>query len=170
MFYILKPVRLLLKSIITESSPRQMAFGLAMGILIGLVPKGNLLAVGLGIVLAATTANLAIAAATAVFVTLLSQWIDPVSDVIGVWVLSQPTLQSLWTDLYNMPLMPWTDFNNSIVMGGFLLGLVLLVPVYRGSQPLFRRITPVIALYARRFWILRVMFGAEWADRIATIE
>jgi uncharacterized protein (TIGR03546 family) len=170
MFVILKPLRLLLKSLVTESTPRQMALGLAMGLLIGLVPKGNLLAIGLGIILAATRANLAIAAAAAVACMLASAWVDPVSDRIGAWVLSQPALQSFWTQLYNAPLLPWTDFNNSIVMGGFLLGLVLLWPVYRGAQPMFTKITPVVGAYARRFWLLRVLLGAEWADRFATVE
>jgi uncharacterized protein (TIGR03546 family) len=170
MFMILKPFRLLLKSFVTESTPGQMAFGLAMGVLIGLVPKGNLLAISLGVFLAATRANMAVAAAAAVVVMFASRWLDPLSDAVGVWVLSQPSLQQLWITLYNTPLVPWTDFNNSVVMGGFVLGLLLLFPLYRGSQPVFRRVLPVASVYARRFWIIRVLLGAEWADRVAAVD
>jgi len=170
MFFILRPMRLLLKALIAESTPGQMAFGLAMGILIGLVPKGNLLAISLGVLLATTRANLAVAGAAAVCVMFASPLVDPLSDGIGYWILSQPSLQDFWTQLYNTPFMPWTDFNNTIVMGGFVLGLVLLIPVSRTSEPLFRRLTPAIAMYARRFWLLRVLLGAEWADRFAAVE
>jgi uncharacterized protein (TIGR03546 family) len=43
--------------------------------------------------------------------------IDPVIDMIGQKILSENSLLSLWTQLYNAPLLPWTQFSNSMVMG-----------------------------------------------------
>lgn len=170
MFVIFRPLRLLLRALLAESTPRQMALGLALGILIGLVPKGNLLAIALGVMLAASTANLPIAAAAAVVCMFISRWIDPLSDGIGVWLLEQPALHGVWTQLYNLPLVPWTRFNNSVVLGGFVLGLGLLWPVYHGTQPLFAKYGPLIAAWARRRWLARVLLGAEWADRVAAVK
>ena len=170
MFFILKPVRLLLKAFVTESTPQQMSFGLALGVLVGLVPKGNLLAIALGIMLAATRVNLAIAACAVVICTLASGSLDSVFDQIGGYVLSQPALQNLWTAIYNTPFMLWTDFNNSIVMGSFLTGLVMIWPVHRLSRPVFEKYSSQLALHARRWWIARVLLGAEWANRVSTLE
>ena len=181
MFFILKPVRLLLKAFVTESTPRQMSLGLALGVFVGLVPKGNLLAIALGILLAATRVNLAIAACAVAICTFASGGLDSVFDQIGGYVLSQPSLQNLWTTIYNTPFMPWTDFNNSIVMGSFLTnnsivmgsfltGLVLIWPVHRISRPVFEKYSEHLSRHARRWWVARVLLGAEWANRISTVE
>ena len=47
MFLILRPLRLLFKALVTESTPTRMSWGLALGVLMGVVPKGNLLAMEL---------------------------------------------------------------------------------------------------------------------------
>ncbi len=169
MFLIIRPIRLCLKALIAEAKPGQLALGFALGVLIGLVPKGNLIAITLGVVLAASRANLGIGAATIVAVSFLSWLLDPVTDTIGHWLLTQPALQTFWTKLYNMPVMPWTDFNNTIVLGSFVLGLVQLYPTYRLSKPLFRKYGERFADWAKKFWLTRVLFGAEWADRLTTV-
>ena len=170
MFLILRPLRLLLKALVIESTPRQMSLGLAFGVLVGLVPKGNLLAIVLGICLAATRVNLAIATFAIVFCTFTSGLGDSLFNEIGEFVLSMPMLQSLWIELSSLPFIPWTDFNNTIVMGSFVVGLALIWPVHRLSQPVFEKYSARLAQYARRWWITKVILGAEWADRIASAE
>jgi uncharacterized protein (TIGR03546 family) len=166
MFLIIKPLRMACKALLAQSSPGQLSMGLAMGVLVGLVPKGNLLAIVLGMVLAATRVNLGIAAAAIVACTFASSFLDPVSDRIGVWLLSQPQLHSLWTQLYNTPVMPWTAFNNSVVLGSLVLGLVLLYPLHRLTRPLFERYSAAVSLWAQKFWLTRLLLGAEWASRL----
>jgi uncharacterized protein (TIGR03546 family) len=147
-----------------------MSLGLAFGVLVGLVPKGNLLAIGLGICLAATRVNLAIATFAIVFCTFTSGLADSLFDQVGGFVLSIPALQGLWIELSNQPFVPWTNFSNTIVMGSFVTGLALLWPVHRLSHPLFEKYSSRFAIYARRWWITKVIPGAEWADRIAAAE
>ncbi|MEZ6061649.1 MAG: TIGR03546 family protein [Planctomycetaceae bacterium] len=168
MFIVLKPLRLALKALLAQSSPRQMSLGLALGVLVGLVPKGNLLAVFLGVFLAATRVNLGIAAAAIVAVTFASTLLDPLSDRLGSWLLTMPALQNVWTQLYNAPVMPWTAFNNSVVLGSFVIGLLAVYPVHRCSRPVFEKYSKVVGPWARRFWLTRVLLGAEWADRLGT--
>jgi uncharacterized protein (TIGR03546 family) len=56
--------------------------------------------------------------------------LDPLLDIAGGWVLTRPFLRTLWASLYAIPFVPWTRFNNTVVMGGLLVGLLLSVPVY----------------------------------------
>lgn len=170
MFLILRPLRLLIQGIVVSSSPRQIALGIAMGMLVGLVPKGNLLAIGLGMILAASRVNLAIAAASALIFSLIGMYLDPVFDRVGTWLLTQPSLQKFWGDLYNTPVMPWTDFNNSIVLGSFVVGLTLLWPVYRLSLPWVTEYSVVVSDHVRKWWITRFLLGAEWSSRISALE
>ena len=170
MFFVLRPVRLLLKALLTQSTPRQMSWGLALGLLAGLVPKGNLLAVALGILIAMLRINLGVAMAAAVAVTFASSYVDPVSDYLGQYLLGHASLQSVWTRLYNTPLMPWTDFNNSVVMGSLVLGLVIAWPVQRASLPLFEYYSDLLAENARHWRLAKILLGAEWADRLGAVD
>lgn len=169
MIFFLKPIRLALKALVTQATPGQLALGFAMGVLIGLVPKGNLIAITLGIVLAASRANLGVAAATILGCSFLSGYMDPLSDKVGWWLLSQPSLTDMWTALYNKPVVPWTDFNNSIVMGSLVIGLLLLYPLYRLSKPVFARYTEKVSAWAKRYWLTRVLLGAEFAERLGGV-
>ena len=165
MFYLLRPLRLLMKSLVTQTTPRQLAAGVAFGVLIGLIPKGNLIAITLGVILAASRSNLALAAGVIVAVSGLSGFFDPQFHAVGHFLLSLPLLQSAWTWLYNQPLMPWTGFQNTVVLGSLVIGLALVWPTYRGSRPLFERYGGHVAAWASRFRLVRFLFGAEWADR-----
>ncbi|MCH2210302.1 MAG: TIGR03546 family protein [Fuerstiella sp.] len=144
--------------------------GLAFGILVGLVPKGNLIAVSLAAILAASRVNLGIAAGAIVCCSLASPLIDPVSHVIGSWLLKQPGLTAFWTWLYNLPVVPWTAFNNSVVLGSFVVGLILLYPVHRLSRPVFEKYSDAVAGWVRRSWFTRALMGAEWAARVGAVE
>lgn len=168
MFLIIRPIRLALKALLVETTPLQLSMGLALGVLIGLVPKGNLLAVMLGVLLAASRANLGIAAAIIFVVSMVSGFLDPITDTIGGWLLTLPALQDFWTFLYNTPGMLWTDFYNSVVLGSFVLGLILIYPVHRLSYPFFEKHSGKVAAWAKRFWLTRALLGVEWADRFGS--
>jgi len=153
-----------------QSAPGQLSMGLALGILVGLVPKGNLLAIVLGMMLAASRVNLGIAAAAIVCCSFASPLLDPISHRIGSWLLSQPGLANFWTWLYNQPVAPWTGFYNSVVLGSFIVGLLLLYPAHRLSRPVFEKYSVVAGAWVRRFWLTRALMGAEWATRVGAVE
>ena len=170
MFLILRPLRLLFKALVIESTPSHMSYGLALGVMLGIVPKGNLLAIVLGFCVAAVRVNLAIAAFAAVVLTFAASLFDTAFDQVGVFILGQPSLRGFWEAVYDTPLLPWTDFNNSIVMGSFVCGLLLIWPVHRLSRPVFQKYSEKLAKHIRHWWITKVLLGAEWADRFGTLE
>ena len=45
-------------------------------------------------------------------------------------LLTAPSLRPLWTTCYNMPLVPYTNFNNTVVLESLVGWLVLVVPIY----------------------------------------
>lgn len=170
MFLILRPLRLFIQAFVTESTPRQMAFGLALGVFVGLIPKGNLLAIVLATLLAATRVNLAIATFAIVICSLCAAMLDSLFDRVGTFVLTQPLLQGVFVEMINTPFMPWTDFNNSIVMGSFVTGLMLIIPIYRLSRPMFEKYAGKVAARLRQWRYAKLLLGAEWANRIAAVE
>lgn len=122
-----------------RDTPRRLALGLACGLALGLLPKGNLLAIGLATAVFATRVNLRVATTAALLFSLGAPWLDPVAHRLGEWVLTQSALTPTWRWLYDQPIIAWTAFNNTVVMGQLLFGLAAFYPVYRGALPWFER-------------------------------
>jgi uncharacterized protein (TIGR03546 family) len=166
MLRLLRPVQFLAQALTEASSPRQLAWGLALGVLIGLVPKDNLTAAALMASVAALRVNLAAVTLTAFVCSWCGLLFDPLSHRLGYCLLTAGPLRPLWTWLYDLPLMPWTAFNNTVVLGSLLIGLLALYPTYRLSQPLAVRYAPVLSERLQRFRVVRLLWGAELAAKL----
>ncbi len=159
------PGRALVKVLTNADSPRQIALGFALGMLVGLVPKGNLIAITLATVLLASRANLGAGALSALLFTWVGFLADPISHRIGLGLLQLAMLRPAWTWLYNLPLLPWTAFNNTVVLGSLILGLALLYPVYRAAKPAAAWAAPRLRERLMRYHVGKVLFGAEVITR-----
>lgn len=133
--WLLRPGRPLVKVLTAADSPEQIALGFAFGMLIGLVPKDNLIAGCLGVLLFSTRANLGAAALSGFLFTWVGVLADPISHRIGLGLLEWSPLRSTWTWLYNLPVLRWTAFNNTVVLGSLILGMAFFYPVFRLIEP-----------------------------------
>lgn len=122
--------------------PAQLAWAVAFGVLLGIIPHGNLLAILLLIVVLSLKINHAAAALTAIGVSFLATKLDPISHQIGNFVLMQPRVAEAAANAWTFPLVPWTDLNNTVVMGSLLIGLVALFPIFMVTYPVFRLFKP----------------------------
>ena len=162
--WLLRPVRFLVKAFGSEDTPHQLAWGVAIGMMVGLLPKENLTAVVLSVLLLATRVNPASGAVAVLAFSWVGLLIDPVCGRIGWFLLSHPALQGVWTTLADLPVAPWTAFNNTVVLGSFVVGLWLLLPVYFVSKPLFARYHPRLTARLRKFKVYQVLMGTEVAN------
>jgi len=125
----LKLLQALVKALNSEGTPFQVAAGIAMGACLGLTPIGSLHNVV--IVLLALILNLSLAGFSlgwALFVP-LGFALDPVFDRIGHALLDSASLAPLWTALTNVPVVPFTNFNNTIVLGSLVFWIAVFVPI-----------------------------------------
>lgn len=122
--------------------PAQLAWAVAFGVLLGIIPHGNLLAILLLIVVLSLKINHAAAGLTAIGVSFLATKLDPISHQIGNFVLTQPRVADAATNAWAFPLVPWTDLNNTVVMGSLIIGLVALLPIVMVTYPVFRLFKP----------------------------
>ncbi len=125
-----------------RSHPHQMAWGLALGLLLGLIPHGNLLTVALVTLVLCLNVNHAMVTLVGIAATFMATRLDPYSHQVGQFVLLHPSLAEPLANAWQLPLAAWTDLNNTIVMGSFLIGVAALLPVYAFSYPLFRMLAP----------------------------
>lgn len=161
--HLIRPVRLLTKVFAVAATPRQLALGFALGMLIGLVPKGNLTAAALTVVFLGTRVNLGTGLAGAVLFSWIGMLTDPLTHRIGAALLTQASLEPMWAWLYQLPLAPWTALNNTVVLGSLLLGLWLFYPVFRLTELIVRRCQPWAVEKLGKYRIIERLWGTEIA-------
>ncbi|MFN0117638.1 MAG: TIGR03546 family protein [Elusimicrobiota bacterium] len=131
MLILAKIVAKILSILNGEVSPRQIAAGFSIGVLIGLLPLGGLMSLFVIFGAFLINVNLAIMFVAAGIFKIIAYAIDPIANQIGYQLLTQvPALTPFWTKLYNLPVVPYTKFNNTLVLGSLVLGIVLLIPAY----------------------------------------
>jgi len=126
----LKFIRQLIGTLNSDGTPRQVAAGIALGAVFGLTPLVNLHNLALfGLALILNLSMSGVFLGWAVFIP-VGFALDPLFDAVGKALLGSDALRPLWTSLYNMPVVPFTNFNNSVVLGSFVFWLVTCVPFY----------------------------------------
>ncbi len=130
MLAILKLLQSLIKELHSDGTPAQIALGAALGAALGLTPIANVHnALIFALLLVLNVSFGAGMLAWAAFVP-IGFLLDPVFDRIGHRLLVEtPTLTPIWTSWFNAPLMPYTNFNNSVVLGSVIGWLVLFGPI-----------------------------------------
>ena len=139
MLTLVKLVQSLVKALHSEGTPGQLAAGIALGSILGLTPLVSLhnAFVFAGVVIL----NVSFPGAMlgwALFVP-IGFLLDPLFDSIGHTLLFTPSLTPLWTSLYDMPVVPLTNFNNTVTLGSFVASVVLFLPLFFASRWAVRR-------------------------------
>ncbi len=124
----LRAIVKLLTVLNSETAPGQISLALAFSLIVGLTPLWSLHNLVVLLIVLLLRVNLsAFLLGTAVF-SAVAYLLDPLFHRIGLAVLMAPSLEGLWTALYNSTLWRVERFNNSIVMGSLLVSLALFVP------------------------------------------
>jgi len=137
----LKPIAKVFVALNGNLRKEQIAAGFSWGLLLGLVPTGNAFWIGAFMVSFFFRHHHGSKLLVMAIFKLISAAVAPLVDLAGWEVLHIEALQGLYTTMYNMPFVPLTRFNNTLVAGGIAVGLVLWLPVFfvmRQVVPLYR--------------------------------
>lgn len=164
--HLLRPLRQLVDALSGHDSPNQVALGFTIGMVLGMVPKGNLIAAALLFLLCAVRVNKAAGLLAAGIFSLVSPLLDRVTGRIGEAVLYQPGLQPFYAWLYDQPLGPFIGFHNTVTIGALLLGLYVTYPCYYGCRLIIARYGAKVASVIERHRLDRRLKGAHLAARL----
>jgi uncharacterized protein (TIGR03546 family) len=134
MLTLLKLIQSIIKTLHSEGTPGQVAAGIALGAALGLTPLmnlHNLIVFSLIVLLDVSFGGGMLGWALFVPVGFL---LDPLFDRVGAGLLHAVSLRPLWTSWYNTPLMPYTNFNNTVVLGSVVLWVALAVPIFFAAR------------------------------------
>jgi len=168
LFWVFRPLKFLAGAMRDLTSPRRIAAAVALGMVVGIVPKDNLTAAVLGMLLLSLRLNLAAGSLSTLFFMWIGVLSEPILDRVGYALLTSPPLVPYWSRLYQLPLVPWTGLNNTIVLGSLVLGLALFYPVYhitsRGLLALSEKYGDRIMEELKKYRIYQVCTGVNFAS------
>ncbi len=125
MTLIIKQIMNLIRLLHSDTGQNQIATGLAFGVFLGFAPFISIQTLLVLFIVFIFRVQLGAAFLSAFFFKFIAFLMDPLADSIGRSLLETSTLRSLWLTMYNTPFLPMTRFNNSIVMGSFVISLAL---------------------------------------------
>jgi uncharacterized protein (TIGR03546 family) len=134
MLGLLKLIQSIIKTLHSAGTPGQVAAGMALGSALGLTPLMNLHNLVIFSLLVLLNVSFGGGMLGWMLFVPFGFLLDPVFDAIGLRLLAAPTLRPLWTDLTNTPIVPYTNFNNTVVLGSFVGWLVLAVPIFFAAR------------------------------------
>jgi uncharacterized protein (TIGR03546 family) len=134
MLGLLKLIQSMIKTLHSAGTPGQVAAGMALGSALGLTPIMNLHNLVIFALLVLLNVSFGGGMLGWMLFVPIGFLLDPVFHSIGLSLLEAPSLRALWTSLTNTPILPYTNFNNTVVLGSFVSWAVLAVPIFFAAR------------------------------------
>ena len=134
MLGLLKLIQSIIKTLHSAGTPGQVAAGVALGSALGLTPLMNVHNLVIFSFLVLLNVSFGGGMLGWMLFVPVGFLLDPLFHVVGLRLLEEPSLRPLWTSWTNTPLLPFTNFNNSVVLGSFVSWVVLAVPIFFAAR------------------------------------
>ncbi|WP_158768531.1 DUF2062 domain-containing protein [Paraglaciecola sp. L1A13] len=115
----------LLKALNSDDSPWQLAFGVMLGMIMGLTPFLGLHSVFILFIVLFLRVNLSTFLLAYALFSGFTLLLNPMMADIGESLLTSPGLTGLWTSLYNSTFGQLTQFYHTLTLGSLLFSLIL---------------------------------------------
>lgn len=154
-----------------NQDPDEIGAGFALGSIMGLTPVNSLHNYVILFLLFLLNVNKGAAAFGMAIFAAIGYFTDPFAHQLGYKLLvDTPSLNPFWTKLYNTPIIPFTNFNNTVVLGSLVISIVLFIPVWL----IIKRLT---VLYRTKLqekvvkWkIITLLRQTKWYDKYQKIK
>ncbi len=147
-----------LKSLNSAESSKALSLALASGVISGFLPSFNIINIIILLVVFSFRIPIGLYFASSTVFAIVGYFLDPIFHYTGLYLLQNPTLNSFWTSLYNTPFLRWSGFNNSIILGSFVWGIVLAPIFYiilnKLSNKYREKIFPILKKSKLTSWIV----------------
>lgn len=151
---ILKQLFSFIKLLNSDTGNISLALGMTCGFILGMTPVLSLHSLLVFLILFFFRIQIGAALVTAFFFKFVAYLLDPIFHTVGSAVLEMDSLRGFFTTLYNMPIIPFTRFNNSIVMGSAVVTFTLSPLVFLASQYFIVKYRELVVarFKSTRFW------------------
>lgn len=160
----IKMIANLLKILNSDANPSQISMAFGFGLISGLLPFFSPASLVVLFIVFLLRVNLSAYLLGTAFFSGLAYLLDPVLHRIGLALLTAGPLEGLWTALYNSTLWRVQKFNNSVVMGSLVFGILCFVPLVLLANALIRRYREHVLAWVRRSRLMQALTASKFYD------
>lgn len=137
-----------LKALNSDYSPSQIAVAICLGMIMGLTPLSAVHNVLILFLVLIVRVNVGIFLVSLTLFSGIAYLLDPIAEVIGHQLLTSAVLEKMWTAMYQVNLWRLLQFNNTLVLGSFIVAVILSPGLYWMAKTL-------VVQYRQRFmsWV-----------------
>lgn len=168
--FLVKQIFALLRLLHSENGDKSIAIGVSLGFILGLTPVLSLQGVLLLLILIFCRIQVVAALLAWLAFSFLPLIIPQPLNYIGSVILEASFLRPLWSMFYKAPVIPLSQFNNTIVMGGFVLGILGSPLIYKSALFLTKKYRGTIGSYLSNTKFVKVIKGSKLYNWYNTYE
>lgn len=163
----LKAIAKLLGAISSNTRPGAIAHAVSCGVLLGFMPKDNLLWYILFIFILFMNIQRGAYALSILLGAALTVFLDPLFDSVGYSILTVESVKPYYASLLDIPFVAFTKFNNTVVMGSFVCGVAAYIPLYVLARLFVWAWRKYLAEKVRKLKIAAVLKNIPLVEKIA---
>lgn len=163
----LKAIAKLLGAISSNTRPGAIAHAVSCGVLLGFMPKDNLLWYILFIFILFMNIQRGAYALSILLSAALTVFLDPLFDSVGYSILTVESVKPYYASLLDIPFVAFTKFNNTVVMGSFVCGVAAYIPLYVLARLFVWAWRKYLAEKVRKLKIAAVLKNIPLVEKIA---
>ena len=119
-----------LKELNSADSSKSIVLAIILGLIAGFLPTINFFTILIFFIVLILRIPIGLFITSFGIFKIVGFFLDPVFNKIGLYLLTTNILNPFWIFLYNIPFFRWSGFNNTIVMGSLILGIVFGIILY----------------------------------------
>ncbi|MEI6893936.1 MAG: TIGR03546 family protein [Colwellia sp.] len=146
----------------SDSSIRQIALAIALGFLVGLSPLLTLHNIVIIFFVLMIRVHLGSFILAVGFFSGLSYLLSSLIVLVGESLLTQPSLSAFFTSLYQLDLFKLAHWHHTYILGAFVLGTVLCLPVYFISKIIIEKYRVHIMTFFEKFRIVKALKASKF--------
>ena len=163
----LKAIAKLLGAISSNTRPGAIAHAVSCGVLLGFMPKDNLLWYILFIFILFMNIQRGAYALSILLGAAFTVFLDPLFDSVGYSILTVESIKPYYASLLDIPFVAFTKFNNTVVMGSFVCGVAAYIPLYVLARLFVWAWRKYLAEKVRKLKIAAVLKNIPLVEKIA---
>jgi len=160
----IKMVANLLKILNSDADPSQISLALGFALISGLMPFISPISLLVLFVVFLLRVNLSAYLLGTAFFSGIAYLLDPLLHRIGLAILTAGVLEGVWTTLYNSTLWRIQKFNNSVVMGGLVFGILCFVPLVLLANAMIRRYREHVLAWVKKTRLMQAFTASKFYD------
>ncbi|TCS40004.1 TIGR03546 family protein [Reinekea marinisedimentorum] len=158
------------KALNSDVGPWQIAFAAAMGMIIGLTPLWSVHNAIVLLLAFLLRVHLATFFVFWLLFSAIAYLLDPWFHQLGLSLLNNDSLESLWTSLYQQDFWQVLHFNHTITLGSFLVAIIAFVPFAVAMRLSIVRYRASLLPWVNKMKVVQMLKGSRLFQLYQSIE